>query len=83
MPRPPARPPPFDHWLRERARAGRGRGADDYRPPTKQEALVAAIKKYQTSSPRARQRWRDFADANLGGTRGPSRRNPDALEAFF
>eukprot|EP00969_Alexandrium_andersonii_P132160 5844104-Alexandrium_andersonii.AAC.1 len=71
MPRPPAGPPPA-HRLQDRGPppgARQGFHGGGYRPPSRHEALVSAVKHFQTASQRNRRKWHEFADANLGGTR--------------
>eukprot|EP00969_Alexandrium_andersonii_P074516 3286393-Alexandrium_andersonii.AAC.1 len=54
-----------------------------YRAPTQREALVQAVKTYQTSSQERRQAWHGYCDQHARGVRDPARLRSELIEAFF
>lgn len=47
------------------------------------ESLVAKVKELQRSSPDAKEQWGAYADQQGGGTRDPSKHNPEFLQGFL
>eukprot|EP00969_Alexandrium_andersonii_P253586 11207872-Alexandrium_andersonii.AAC.1 len=47
------------------------------------EALVQAVKNFQTSSQQRRAAWHEYCDKRARGVRGPARLAPEVIERFF